>query len=147
MKKIIMLLMVSVFFLMGGEYESMAQRGEYLQNVSNNQIGTVVRPGQTVLMNFYIGQYTDWIEAYLYVQRPGSALKYIITLGRDGRTYNPNPEFGGRFSISFDASRNVIQVSISSAQVWDMGDYYIALRRSFGEIVFLLGQSIVVTNE
>ncbi|WP_294143070.1 immunoglobulin domain-containing protein [uncultured Sanguibacteroides sp.] len=130
MKKIVMLLMVSVFFLMGGEFDGVAQSNENgtPQIISDARGEIVVRAGNTAQWSYELLNLENWSYAALFVQRPGEQPKFIIYLDCNGNIHRANPS-DYRFDISYNYYKNIIYVTLSNAQASDEGVYYLMVRK------------------
>ncbi|MCR9011014.1 immunoglobulin domain-containing protein [Gabonibacter chumensis] len=130
MKKIMMLLMVSVFFLMGGMSDGIAENAK---NVSNIQVVSsppymVAYPGQTVNIEYTIsGLNSDSFWIYIYVQKPGKTPELLFILSSNGRIHFRNPAMSNRITVSYDSSRRRGVIRINWAQPEDTGVYYVAV--------------------
>ena len=125
-----MLFMVSVFFLMGGMSDGVAQKRE--NGVASKSINfpeyIYARPGETVRMYFQLSsEHSNWNAIGLCFQRLGNGLKPLVVLFRNGNVLYP-PDMDHRLSISFDSSRNLVTVTLSSVKAEDEGIYYFVVR-------------------
>lgn len=130
MKKIIMLLMVSVFFFAGDVCDGVAQsnRNGTPQIISDARGEIVVRAGHTAQWSYALLNLENWSYAMLFVQRPGEQPKFIIALDYNGNIYRAYlPNF--RFDISYNDYKNVIYITLSNAQASDEGVYYLVVRK------------------
>ena len=130
MKKIMMLFMVSVFFLMGGMSDGTAQKRE--NGIAGKSINFPeyihARPGETVRMYFQLSsEHSNWNAIGLCFQRLGNGLKPLVVLFRNGNVLYP-PDMDHRLSISFDSSRSLVTVTLSNVKAEDEGIYYFAVR-------------------
>ena len=150
MKKITMLLMLSVFFGSMGIFESVAQdrKNDVAVKTSNYTESIVVRPGNTAAMYFNIPSgWNDWYAISVVCQSPSSGLKFLVILYKDGSILFP-PEMDYRIRISFDASKNMVVFQLMNARVEDTGIYYFAIMRSTSSIweYWSAGTNLVVTS-
>ena len=148
MKKMMMFLMVSVFFLMGGMTESMAQK-----EGKNSVEDVIVAPksvngylGQTITISFIMkGVTSNWGAVVLVFQRPGDLTKNLVVLYRNGDVVYSSNVSNYRLSISADYGKNVITVTIYSIRPEDEGIYYLAAQIG-DQIYYSAGTMLTVLN-
>ncbi|WP_455508813.1 hypothetical protein [Butyricimonas paravirosa] len=146
MKKMMMFLMVSVFFLMGGMTEGVAQKeGKKSVEDARNSFGTV-RQGETVKMVFRFTSEVFSKSSYfaLVHQRPGEAPQFILVLYKSGEIIYSYSSSSGphRISMRIDFSSSAVVVTISSVVLMDEGTYYVY---AGGVGVWTEGQDLSVT--
>lgn len=149
MKKMMMFLMVSVFFLMGGMTEGVAQnaKNETEPQVFQTPPSMVKRPGETAVMEYVINgiKKEAFYYIYVYVQKPGMAPELLYILGTDGVTRHPNPKMKGRMTVSYSSSKQGGFITINSLNAEDTGIYYVAIEVN-GVVYFGQGTMLTVTT-
>lgn len=148
MKKMMMFLIVSVFFLMGGMTDGMAQKSESkgAEKLSNSTGYVHVTPGATAWLSFQLSpEHSNWQVIGLVLQRPGSALRCIVVLYRSGNVLYVAP-VDSRFSISFDASNNKVTVRLDGVKPSDEGIYYFVVQDGNGTYYWSEGELLTVAS-
>ena len=151
MKKIVMLLMVSVFLMAGGMFESMAQKAK---NVTSPEIflspsSIVAKPTETVSMTYFIKGLDETLYNLIYVvfQKPDGKLMLLCTIGRiDGIVRYRNPEMIDRVTVSYDSVGNKGVINIGPVKVEDTGDYYVAVGDGNAPMFWSLNTRLVVNS-
>ena len=149
MKKMMMFLMVSVFFLMGGMTDGMAQKTESRTGgqVILTPLATVKQIGETALMQYFINGISqrDFYSIYVFVQKPGKSPELLAALDTDGTVRYLNPVMRGRMTVTYYSSSMSGSIRIANLRAEDSGDYYVALVNSFGMMYFSNGANLFVT--
>lgn len=135
MKKMMMFLMVSVFFLMGGMTDGVAQKSvvkaepEPEPRVFQTPTSMLKRPGETAVMEYVINGIKKEVLyfIYVYVQEPEKAPELLYILGTDGVTRYPNPKMQGRMTVSYSSSKQGGFITINNLKAEDTGIYYVAI--------------------
>ena len=148
MKKMMMFLMVSAFFLMGGMTDGMAQK-----EGKNSVTDVIVAPksvsgylGGIINISFTMnGATSNWGTVVLVFQRPGDLTKNLVVLYRNGDVVYSSNVSSYRFYISADYSKNVIHVTIYSIRPEDEGIYYLAAQIG-DQIYYSAGTMLTVLN-
>ena len=132
MKKIVMFLIVSVFFLIGGIAEGMAQKARNKTTLEPEVVQTPsfveVFPGERATFCFTIKNVAlyDVDLILIFCQKPGQNPRLLLTIDKNG---NVRREQGvsSRISAFLDFSNNGGRLIIDSVQLDDVGDYYVAV--------------------
>ena len=130
MKKIMMLFMVSVFFLMEGVSNSMAQR------VANNPDIQVIAPaykqareGETLTITFtVIGNVLNgkFYLISLWIRRSGDLPKELIRIDSEGRLIFQDIS-ANRITVSYNKLSKTGIITITNIQSEDEGEYFISV--------------------
>ena len=151
MKKIMMLLMVSIFFLMGGMSEGMVQKNENQSGIQVFLFPTSIlkHPGESVRMTFSINGIGlgDFYLIYVVVQKPGKGLDLLLTIGTDGVIRYRKDEIKDRITAFYSSSNNSGAISISNLLVEDTGDYYVAIGDSNTPLYWSNASRLTVSAE
>ena len=144
MKKIMMLLMVSVFFFVGDVCDGVAQSNKNgIPQILSSASGEInARLGSTAQWSYFLFNLENWDTATLFFQRTGQAPKFIIALGHNGFIYRPTPS-DNRFNIFFNSYRSQICVTLSGVQLSDEGIFYLMVRKGTTEY-FSYGDRLIV---
>ena len=130
MKKIMMLFMVSVFFLMEGVSNSMAQR------VANNPDIQVIAPaykqareGETLTITFtVIGNVLNgkFYLISLWIRRSGDLPNELIRIDSEGRLIFQDIS-ANRITVSYNKLSKTGIITITNIQSEDEGEYFISV--------------------
>lgn len=130
MKKIMMLLMVSVFFLMGGENMVQGSENSSVAEVITFPTFITAFPGQTVSITFnMIGDVfneRDYVIS-LWFQPSGRPPMELIRIVKEGTILFRHPMVIDRITISYDKFRKKGIVTISNVIFENEGIYYISV--------------------
>lgn len=151
MKKIMMLFMVSVFFLMEGMSDSVVRKvaNESQIRVTLSPSSILKRPGESVRMTFATSGIGlgDFYLIYVVVKKPDKALDLLLTIGTDGVIRYRKDEIKDRITASYSSSNNSGAISISNLLVEDTGDYYVAIGDSNTPLYWSNASRLTVSAE
>ena len=146
MKKMMMFLMVSVFFLFGGMTDGKAQKAESVKiqtpvSISGKLGGAV----QLIFTVNGIVSNNDYL-IYIFVQKPGKSPELLLTFLMSGLICYRNPAMDSRITASYDRFGIRGVVTIHNLRFEDEGIYYVAIGDAYYPIYFSNGTELTVTS-
>ncbi|KIO42762.1 MULTISPECIES: hypothetical protein [Sanguibacteroides] len=149
MKKIMMLLMVSVFFLMGGMSMGLAQKigSESEIQVITSPTFIQVEPGQTVRITFSLRGNDLDSKSYVisfWIRRPGQRPIELVCISKEGGILFRHFS-AGRITVSYNKYSKTGTVTIRNVISEDEADYFIGVTESAGRWYWSYGTQLTVS--
>ena len=146
MKKIMMLLMVSVFFLMGGMSMGFAQKTENESEIQVISSPTFIQVylGQTARITFSLRGNDLDRRSYVisfWIRRPGQRPIELVRINKEGEILFRHSS-ASRITVSYNKYSKTGTVTISNVISEDEADYFVGVTESMGRWYWSYGTQL-----